>query len=724
MNQYGGSTANGVFLNGDFNSWCGSCNAMDDSDNDGVWTITLPLTADSIEYKFTVDGWNDQESLTPGSSCTKTTGIYTNRFLAISGDTTLSTVCWNSCGSCAPGLPTGVTLDANGCVECDSLNVGDFFVLNGDSIEVVDRTRLLAIVAASGDLTKVCVSHVTDMKNVFQGAKWFNQDIGHWDVSNVTNMGGMFFNAEIFNQDISTWNMGAVVNTKLMFFRADSFNQDLNVWDVSQVFNMNRMFKEAVNFNGAISNWDVENVTRMTEMFSGASSFNQDLSDWCVRAFQYQTPADFGLNSALVADHYPRWGNCPQDFDNVTALATGAFVNANGCVDCSALNIGDYFEMNGDTLLVVDRAMLDSLVLLNDDLSKVCVSNITDMKDALRGLRWFNTDIAYWDVSNVTDMSNMFFKARQFNHDIGNWDVSSVTKMAAMFQVAQAFNQDIGGWDVSNVERFRSMFRNADAFNQNIGGWDVSKVLNDAQMSSMFRSADNFSQDLSMWCVSNVATKPAGFDANSSLVASQLPVWGTCPTTAPAQYTITSAGLVFTPDTLYCNVGDVITFDVGSNHNAVEVSKTTYQSNGTTALSGGFNVGFGVVDDFTPTSAGTHYYVCTPHVSYNMKGVIIVSGSSSRAGNNSPIASNEVSSKVRNNPAEMPQVAVFPNPTTGNVKISPVVEGTYRIYNEVGRTIGEGQIKEAYDFSAQPSGIYMLILQTENGTQYLKVVKQ
>jgi surface protein len=250
------------------------------------------------------------------------------------------------------------------------------------------------------------------------------------------------------------------------------------------------------------------------------------------------------------------------------------------------------------------------------------------MKDALRGLRWFNTDIAYWDVSNVTDMSNMFFKARQFNHDIGNWDVSSVTKMVAMFQVAQAFNQDIGGWDVSNVERFRSMFRNADAFNQNIGGWDVSSVLNDAQMSSMFRSADNFGQDLSMWCVSNVATKPAGFDANSALVASQLPVWGTCPTPG------------------------------------------------------------------------------------------------SMVGNDNPIASQDAKGDDAANQVEMPQIAVFPNPTTGKVKISPVVEGTYRLYNEVGRTIGEGQIKEAYDFSAQPRGIYMLMLQTENGTQYLKVVKQ
>ena len=234
MNQYGGSTANGVFVNGDFNGWCGNCNAMDDSDGDGVWTVTLPLTADSIEYKFTVDGWNDQESLTPGSSCTKTSGQYTNRFLAISGDTTLATVCWNSCGSCAPTLPTGVTLDANGCVECDSLNVGDFFVLNGDSMEVVDRARLLAIVAAQGDLTKVCVSHITDMKNALRGYASHNYDISHWDVSNVTNMNSMFFKNRQFNQDISSWDMSSVTNTIGMFVRCDSFNQDLNAWDMSQ----------------------------------------------------------------------------------------------------------------------------------------------------------------------------------------------------------------------------------------------------------------------------------------------------------------------------------------------------------------------------------------------------------------------------------------------------------------------------------------------------------
>ena len=525
--------------------------------------------------------------------------------------------------------PTGFTYDPNGCIECDSLNVGDFFVLNGDTMEVVDKPRLLAIVAAQGDLSKVCVSHITDMKNALRGYTTNNYDISHWDVSNVTNMNSMFFKNRQFNQDISSWNTSNVTNTIGMFTRCDSFNQDLNTWDMSQVTNMNRMFKEAPSFNGAIANWDVENVVRMAEMFSGATSFNQDLSDWCVRAFQYNPPINFALNAtAFLPVHYPRWGNCPQDFDNVTSLATGAFVNANGCVDCSALNIGDYFELNGDTLLVVDRGMLDSLILLHDDLSKVCVSNITDMKDALRGLRWFNTDIAYWDVSNVTDMSNMFFKAQIFNQDIGNWDVSSVTRMSAMFQVARVFDQDISAWDVSNVQRFRSMFRNAAAFNQNIGPWDVGNVLNDAQMSSMFRGCASFNQDLSMWCVSNVSAKPTGFDANSALVSANLPAWGTCPT----------AGTM--------------------------ISK------------------------------------------------------------NNPIASNEANSDNAADQVETQEITLFPNPTTGMVKINPVVQGSYKILDAMGKTLEKGTAKEYYNFSKQPNGIYTLMLQTENNTHYLKVVKQ
>ena len=78
MNNYTGSTANGVFVNGNWGAqWCGACNPMSDADGDGVWEATLPIPNGAIEYKFTVDSWNDQEQFAGGESCTVTNSGFT-----------------------------------------------------------------------------------------------------------------------------------------------------------------------------------------------------------------------------------------------------------------------------------------------------------------------------------------------------------------------------------------------------------------------------------------------------------------------------------------------------------------------------------------------------------------------------------------------------------------------------------------------------------------------
>ncbi|MDG2455009.1 MAG: T9SS type A sorting domain-containing protein [Bacteroidia bacterium] len=104
MKNYGKSTANGVFVNGNFttngNEWCGSCNPMTDANSDGIWEVTIAVAKDSIDYKFTVDGWNDQERFASGLSCTRTEGNNVNRYLTRSGDVILDTVCFNACVSC------------------------------------------------------------------------------------------------------------------------------------------------------------------------------------------------------------------------------------------------------------------------------------------------------------------------------------------------------------------------------------------------------------------------------------------------------------------------------------------------------------------------------------------------------------------------------------------------------------------------------------------------
>ncbi|MGB0977792.1 MAG: T9SS type A sorting domain-containing protein [Croceimicrobium sp.] len=105
MNDYTGSFTT-VNLNGTFNGWCGGCNAMSDSDGDGVWEVLLPLTADTIEYKFTLDGWTNQENFAGGEPCTVTNFGFTNRELIFTDDTVLPVVCYNSCNAC-----TGVILN-------------------------------------------------------------------------------------------------------------------------------------------------------------------------------------------------------------------------------------------------------------------------------------------------------------------------------------------------------------------------------------------------------------------------------------------------------------------------------------------------------------------------------------------------------------------------------------------------------------------------------------
>jgi hypothetical protein len=109
MNCYTGTAtvANGVYVNGTFNGWNGTSDPMDDSDGDGVYTVTLTLTAPSIEYKFTVDGWTDQEFFDTTYLCTKTSGAFTNRFLESSADTTVPAFGWNECGPCATNV--GIT---------------------------------------------------------------------------------------------------------------------------------------------------------------------------------------------------------------------------------------------------------------------------------------------------------------------------------------------------------------------------------------------------------------------------------------------------------------------------------------------------------------------------------------------------------------------------------------------------------------------------------------
>ena len=100
-------------VKGSFNGWCSpTCNPMSDANNDNIWEVTVTIPEGNYEYKFAYDNWTGQENLTPGSSCTKTTGDFTNRTLAVTETSTLPVVCWGSCSTC-PGPPVFVTFQVD-----------------------------------------------------------------------------------------------------------------------------------------------------------------------------------------------------------------------------------------------------------------------------------------------------------------------------------------------------------------------------------------------------------------------------------------------------------------------------------------------------------------------------------------------------------------------------------------------------------------------------------
>jgi len=100
MSEYAGTITTGVFINGSFNNWCGNCNPMTNTSG-SVWEVTLPLSAGPIEYKFTVDGWNDQESFVGGESCVDTIADgFFNRYYVVATDAILPAVCFASCEAC------------------------------------------------------------------------------------------------------------------------------------------------------------------------------------------------------------------------------------------------------------------------------------------------------------------------------------------------------------------------------------------------------------------------------------------------------------------------------------------------------------------------------------------------------------------------------------------------------------------------------------------------
>jgi len=93
-----------IYISGTMNGWAGNANELTDPDGDSIYTITLPLDDGTLyEYKITADNWANQEQFDPAtddSTCTMTTGGFTNRIYTVAGADDSIHYCYNYCYNC------------------------------------------------------------------------------------------------------------------------------------------------------------------------------------------------------------------------------------------------------------------------------------------------------------------------------------------------------------------------------------------------------------------------------------------------------------------------------------------------------------------------------------------------------------------------------------------------------------------------------------------------
>jgi plastocyanin len=114
-------------------------------------------------------------------------------------------------------------------------------------------------------------------------------------------------------------------------------------------------------------------------------------------------------------------------------------------------------------------------------------------------------------------------------------------------------------------------------------------------------------------------------------------------------YIIATIDYTFSPSTVTINLGDTVKFSLGSYHNAVEVSQSTYNAKDTTG-NGGFRLpyGGGIV---VLKNTGTHYFVCQPHAMLGMRGIITVVDNTGTGISSNTFNESRLSFKLSPNPA-------------------------------------------------------------------------
>jgi plastocyanin len=180
-------------------------------------------------------------------------------------------------------------------------------------------------------------------------------------------------------------------------------------------------------------------------------------------------------------------------------------------------------------------------------------------------------------------------------------------------------------------------------------------------------------------------------------------------------FVISHIGVAFNPANVIVNQGDIVRFTSGTVHPVLEVSQSTWNSDGTTALPGGFSFPSGT-GDYTTVTTGVHYFVCTAHVAaFGMKGTITVN---MITGINDIQAENE--GKVFPNPAQ--DFIIYQanrNSIVQEIRILDITSRSVVILQKP--YISNDQVR--IDIGNLNKGIYFMIVKSETGIISRKFIK-
>ena len=135
-----GNEFKGVFIQGEFNGWCGECdNKMTDEDGDGIYTKEIETYNGDYKFIFTINGWdgvkrdkeNDfEEWISPGKEgldCDVAPEFKDYVIQVFQEDVILDPICWKQCTDCNGDI---IDLTSNGKkepLESDPINL--FYLL-------------------------------------------------------------------------------------------------------------------------------------------------------------------------------------------------------------------------------------------------------------------------------------------------------------------------------------------------------------------------------------------------------------------------------------------------------------------------------------------------------------------------------------------------------------------------------------------------------------------